>query len=75
MLRLLLYKAQEGKDFDNHLNPVMLAGFDFPRGPGAYALRFFCGLLDFSDYGPKIVGEPEILFLTTYFYQKTFLGP
>ena len=25
------------------------AGFDFPRGPGAYASRFGGGLLDFSD--------------------------
>ena len=24
-------------------------GFDFPRGPGAYAPRFCCGPLDFSD--------------------------
>ena len=31
------------------------AGFDFPRGPGAYAPRFCCGPLDFSDMGPKIV--------------------
>ena len=25
------------------------AGFDSPRGPGAYAPRFCCGPLDFSD--------------------------
>ena len=24
------------------------SGFDFPRGPGGYAPRFCCGLLDFS---------------------------
>ena len=28
---------------------VCVAGFDFPRGPGAYAPRFCCGPLDFSD--------------------------
>ena len=28
---------------------MMITGFDFPRGPGAYAPRFCCGPLDFSD--------------------------
>ena len=32
-----------------------VTGFDFPRGPGAYAPRFCCGPLDFSYQGPKIV--------------------
>ena len=32
----------------------IISGFDFPRGPGAYAPRFCCGPLDFSDLrGPK----------------------
>ena len=30
-----------------------VSGFDFPRGPGAYAPRFCCGPLDFSDYGAQ----------------------
>ena len=37
----------------------LLTGFDLPRSPGAYsgayAPRFCCGPLDFSDMGPKIV--------------------
>ena len=31
------------------------SGFDFPRGPGAYAPRFCCGPIDFSVWGPKVV--------------------
>ena len=55
---------------------LIASGFDFPRGPGAYAPRFCCGPLDFSDKGPEIV-----CILTrnpvsdNYFHQKTFSGP
>ena len=42
----------------------VLSGFDFPGGPGAYAPRFCCGPLDFSDMGPEIV---QIIILKSYF--------
>ena len=32
---------------------ILLAGFDFPRGPGAYAPRFCSGPLGFQIRGPK----------------------
>ena len=51
-------------------------GFNIPRGPGAYAPKFCCGPLDFSDWGPKIV---SIITGNTVFdpnfYRKTFPGP
>ena len=51
-LRLQLYTSigmfNNGAQFDKCGLEGCTKGFDFPRGPGAYAPRFCCGLLDFS---------------------------
>ena len=47
------------------------AGFDFPRCPGAYAPRLYSGLLDFWDWGPKIVC---VLTRNTVFFNKRPFG-
>ena len=52
--------------------------FNFPRGPLAYAPRFCCGPLDFSEEGPEIVYiyyNIEILFLTTKSIKRPFRAP
>ena len=57
--------------------PYPITGFDFPSGPGAYAPRFCCGPLDFSEYGAQksIHDNTEIPFLTTQFIRRPFRAP
>ena len=55
------------------------SGFDFPRGPGANAPRFCCGLLDFSDLGARNSIYICIIIQNSYFWpldlSKDRFGP